>query len=212
MITKYFNFLLPTRTCRARQPLSERTRTVYHGLPANYLRASTDPGRYLAFLGRLTAEKGPEDAIRIAKAVGMQLRIAAKIPRGERRYFTERLHPLIDRERQRIRRRRGLRRAAHRLTASARLDHADPGNRRRARAHHARTRRIRDQPARRVAHRRRARAGDRVVRHLRNGHRGPSALRSRSVDRLGMSGRGVEARGLASPDGQAGHPDPDCSS
>ena len=81
-----------------REPLPDLRwlRTVYHGLPANYLRASTEPGRYLAFLGRLTAEKGPEDAIRIAKAVGMQLRIAAKIPRGERRYFSERLQPLID--------------------------------------------------------------------------------------------------------------------
>ena len=81
-----------------REPLPDLRwlRTVYHGLPANYLRASAEPGRYLAFLGRLTAEKGPEVAIRIAKAVGMQLRIAAKIPRGERRYFTERLKPLID--------------------------------------------------------------------------------------------------------------------
>jgi len=81
-----------------REPLRDLRwlRTVYHGLPANYLRASAEPGRYLAFLGRLTAEKGPHDAIRIAKAVGMQLRIAAKIPRGERRYFTERLQPLID--------------------------------------------------------------------------------------------------------------------
>jgi glycosyltransferase involved in cell wall biosynthesis len=70
--------------------------TIYHGLPEQCLRASTQPGHYLAFLGRLTAEKGPEDAIRIAKAAGMQLRIAAKIPRGEQRYFKERLNPLID--------------------------------------------------------------------------------------------------------------------
>ena len=56
----------------------------------------TDEGLYLAFLGRLTAEKGPETAIRIARATGMQLRIAAKLPRGERRYFKERLEPQID--------------------------------------------------------------------------------------------------------------------
>ena len=67
--------------------------TVYHGLPVHCLRASTRPGSYLAFLGRLTAEKGPHVAIRIAKAVGMQLRIAAKIPRGEQRYFTEQIKP-----------------------------------------------------------------------------------------------------------------------
>jgi glycosyltransferase involved in cell wall biosynthesis len=70
--------------------------TIYHGLPADLLRPSYQPGQYLAFLGRLTAEKGPETAIRIARKVGIPLHIAAKIPRGERRYYKERLEPLID--------------------------------------------------------------------------------------------------------------------
>ncbi len=70
--------------------------TVYHGLPADLFRPSLDEGRYLAFLGRLTAEKGPEVAIRIARAANMPLRIAAKVPRGERAYFKERLEPQID--------------------------------------------------------------------------------------------------------------------
>jgi glycosyltransferase involved in cell wall biosynthesis len=71
-------------------------RTIYHGLPAPLLSPVYRPGNYLAFLGRLTAEKGPEAAIRIAKNAGMPLQIAAKIPRGERRYYKERLEPLID--------------------------------------------------------------------------------------------------------------------
>jgi glycosyltransferase involved in cell wall biosynthesis len=70
--------------------------TVHHGLPADLFRPSYGQGSYLAFLGRLTAEKGPESAIRIARAAGMQLRIAAKLPRGERRYFKDRLEPKID--------------------------------------------------------------------------------------------------------------------
>jgi glycosyltransferase involved in cell wall biosynthesis len=70
--------------------------TVYHGLPAQLFRPAFEPGCYLAFLGRLTAEKGPEAAIRIARAIGMPLRIAAKIPRGEQGYFSNRLKPLID--------------------------------------------------------------------------------------------------------------------
>ncbi|MDP3803366.1 glycosyltransferase family 4 protein [Brevundimonas sp.] len=72
--------------------------TVYHGLPADLFRPSFEPGSYLAFLGRLTAEKGPEAAIRIARAAKMPLRIAAKIPRGERNYFKEKLEPQIDGE------------------------------------------------------------------------------------------------------------------
>ena len=81
-------------------PLSEANwlGTVYHGLPADLFRPSFEPGSYLAFLGRLTAEKGPEAAIRIARAAKMPLRIAAKVPRGERNYFKEKLEPQIDGE------------------------------------------------------------------------------------------------------------------
>ena len=70
--------------------------TVYHGLPVNALRPSFEPGAYLAFLGRLTPAKGPDVAIRIARAAGMPLCIAAKIPRAEGRYFKEKLEPQID--------------------------------------------------------------------------------------------------------------------
>src|SRR5436309_4302345 len=70
--------------------------TVYHGLPANLFRPSFEGGTYLAFLGRLTAEKGPEAAIRIARAAGMPLHIAAKVPRGERGYFKRVLEPQVD--------------------------------------------------------------------------------------------------------------------
>jgi glycosyltransferase involved in cell wall biosynthesis len=76
--------------------------TVYHGLPANMFRAAFEPGPYLAFLGRLTADKGPEAAIRIARAAGMPLHIAAKVPRGDRGYFKERLEPQINRSQVRL--------------------------------------------------------------------------------------------------------------
>lgn len=72
--------------------------TVYHGLPPGSLQPRFGPGAYLAFLGRLAPDKGPETAIRLARSAGMPLRIAAKLPRSERRYFKERLEPLIDGE------------------------------------------------------------------------------------------------------------------
>jgi glycosyltransferase involved in cell wall biosynthesis len=72
--------------------------TVYHGLPPDLFAPTFESGPYLAFLGRLTAEKGPEVAIRIARATGMPLRIAAKVPRSERSYFKEQLEPQIDGE------------------------------------------------------------------------------------------------------------------
>jgi glycosyltransferase involved in cell wall biosynthesis len=70
--------------------------TIYHGLPTDLFRPVFEPGSYLAFLGRLTAEKGPEAAIRIARRAGMPLKIAAKVPRGERSFFHEHLEPQID--------------------------------------------------------------------------------------------------------------------
>jgi glycosyltransferase involved in cell wall biosynthesis len=81
-----------------RLPLAEANwlGTVYHGLPVNSLHASAEPGSYLAFLGRLTAEKGPEIAIRIARASAMPLHMAAKIPRAEKGYFKKAIEPQID--------------------------------------------------------------------------------------------------------------------
>src|ERR1044072_2011028 len=81
-----------------RRPLPDANwiATIPHGLPKDLFRPSYEGGAYLAFLGRLTAEKGPEAAIRIARAVGMPLRIAAKIPRAERGYFKETLEPQVD--------------------------------------------------------------------------------------------------------------------
>ena len=81
-----------------RLPLAEAKwlDTVYHGLPADLLRPGHERGTYLAFLGRLTAEKGPETAIRIARSAGMPLHIAAKVPRAERGYFKKQLEPQID--------------------------------------------------------------------------------------------------------------------
>ncbi|WP_375762547.1 glycosyltransferase family 4 protein [Bradyrhizobium sp. B025] len=81
-----------------RRPLPEANwvATIPHGLPKELLRPSYKAGSYLAFLGRLTAEKGPEAAMRIVRAVRMPLRIAAKIPRAETAYFKKKLEPEID--------------------------------------------------------------------------------------------------------------------
>jgi glycosyltransferase involved in cell wall biosynthesis len=76
--------------------------TVYHGMPSSSLAPSYASGSYLAFLGRLTKEKGPETAIRLAKATGLPLRMAAKIPRSETRYYKERLQPIIDNDQIRL--------------------------------------------------------------------------------------------------------------
>lgn len=75
--------------------------TVHHGMPENTLRPSLKPGKYLAFLGRTSPEKGLEQAIQIAKRADMPLKIAAKVDRADLDYFNHHIkpelkHPLID--------------------------------------------------------------------------------------------------------------------
>jgi glycosyltransferase involved in cell wall biosynthesis len=70
--------------------------TVHHGMPPDLLSFCTQPEGYLAFLGRISAEKGPKVAIRVATSVGMPLRIAAKIPRGGNAYFNQHIKPFAD--------------------------------------------------------------------------------------------------------------------
>src|SRR6185437_9957565 len=50
--------------------------TIY-GIPAGLHRPSFEPGSHLAFLGRISPEKRPDRAIRIARAAGIPLKIAA---------------------------------------------------------------------------------------------------------------------------------------
>src|SRR5215813_11875894 len=69
--------------------------TVYHGLPEHLYTFREAPGTYLAFLGRITPEKGVEQAIAIAQQAGIPLKIAAKVDRVDRDYFREVVRPLL---------------------------------------------------------------------------------------------------------------------
>jgi glycosyltransferase involved in cell wall biosynthesis len=72
--------------------------TVHHGLPPDLLTPLPMPRDYLAFLGRICPEKSPDRAIRIARAAGMKLKIAAKVDRVDRDYFETTIRPMIDGE------------------------------------------------------------------------------------------------------------------
>jgi glycosyltransferase involved in cell wall biosynthesis len=70
--------------------------TVHHGIPDGLHRPSFEPGSYVAFLGRISPEKRPDRAIRIARAAGIPLKIAAKVDRVDEDYFRTEIVPLID--------------------------------------------------------------------------------------------------------------------
>jgi glycosyltransferase involved in cell wall biosynthesis len=71
--------------------------TVYHGLPLQILKPTYQPsGNYVAFLGRISPEKRPDRAIRIAQALGVPIKIAAKIDKVDEAYFRESIAPLFN--------------------------------------------------------------------------------------------------------------------
>jgi len=69
--------------------------TVYHGLPETLLQEGRGEGRYLAFLGRICADKGPLEAIEIARRAGMTLKMAAKVDPADQQYFDEQVKPVL---------------------------------------------------------------------------------------------------------------------
>ena len=68
--------------------------TVYHGLPKDLYPFQEEPGDYLAFLGRISPEKGCDKAIDIARRTGLPLKVAAKIGDGpDREYYESVIRP-----------------------------------------------------------------------------------------------------------------------
>lgn len=68
--------------------------TVHHGMPENLLRLRKG-GEYLAFLGRVSPEKGLLEAIQIAINSGRKLKIAAKVDRADQDFFDVKIKPLL---------------------------------------------------------------------------------------------------------------------
>jgi glycosyltransferase involved in cell wall biosynthesis len=77
-------------------PLASWRATVYHGLPDDLYSFEPRSGKYLAFIGRISPEKGLDRAIESAVRAGMPIRIAAKIDKVDREYFEVAIKPLLD--------------------------------------------------------------------------------------------------------------------
>lgn len=69
---------------------------IHNGLLFDHLKFSDTKGDYLAFLGRIYPEKGPVQAIEIARRTGIPLKIAARIDKGDKDYFDNVVKPLLD--------------------------------------------------------------------------------------------------------------------
>ncbi|BAZ67243.1 MAG: glycosyltransferase family 4 protein [Pelatocladus maniniholoensis HA4357-MV3] len=72
--------------------------TVYNGIDvsSHQFHAQPEESPYLAFLGRISPEKGTHIAIQIAKEAGWRLKMAGKIDVVDQEYFEKEVKPLID--------------------------------------------------------------------------------------------------------------------
>jgi glycosyltransferase involved in cell wall biosynthesis len=78
--------------------------TVHHGIDLTQFTFNPYPRGYLAFLGRVSADKGLDKAIRIARHVGLPLKVAARMPlpypqdpraRADLDYWQDQIQPLL---------------------------------------------------------------------------------------------------------------------
>src|SRR5919198_38185 len=71
--------------------------TVHHGLSLGQVPFGEQPGDYLALVGRVTPEKGIEEAMGLARRAGLPLKVAAKVyDRHEKEHFDAVVTPAID--------------------------------------------------------------------------------------------------------------------
>ncbi|MBI2941766.1 MAG: glycosyltransferase family 4 protein [Chloroflexi bacterium] len=85
-----------SRDQRSRLPGARWLRTIHNGIPVEQFGFRPRPGGYLAFVGRMSPEKGPAEAIEIARRTGYPLLMAAKVNAYERDYFEQVIRPLLD--------------------------------------------------------------------------------------------------------------------
>src|SRR5690606_22686519 len=79
----YQNLVSISENQRLPLPQGNFVKTVYHGLPGNLHHLGEGTSDYLAFLGRISPEKGVERAVKIELGTNRQLKIAAKIDRAD---------------------------------------------------------------------------------------------------------------------------------
>ena len=90
-----------------RQPVSDANwvATIYHGIELDEFTFNPQMGGYLAFLGRISPDKGLDTAIRVARRAGVPLLIAARMPLPHRHdpntqvdwtYWEDEIQPLLE--------------------------------------------------------------------------------------------------------------------
>jgi glycosyltransferase involved in cell wall biosynthesis len=92
------NYISISLSQRRPMPQLNFIANVYNGIEVEKFDFTDMPQNYFAFLGRMSPEKGPLQAIEIAKKAGVKLVMAAKVDVVDKEYFEKNVKPLIDGE------------------------------------------------------------------------------------------------------------------
>ncbi|MGU3663525.1 glycosyltransferase family 4 protein [Methylobacterium sp. A49B] len=76
-------------------PESNRAGIVHHGIDRARYALRATPDDHVAFVGRMTDQKRPDVAIRVARAAGLPIRLGGTIDVGNPDYFDARVRPLL---------------------------------------------------------------------------------------------------------------------
>jgi glycosyltransferase involved in cell wall biosynthesis len=76
-------------------PAANRAGIVHHGIARDRYALNSNPKGHLAFVGRMTDQKRPDTAIRVARAAGLTIRLAGTVDVGNPDYFDRAVRPLL---------------------------------------------------------------------------------------------------------------------
>jgi glycosyltransferase involved in cell wall biosynthesis len=80
---------------RDRIPEANPNWVVHHGIDVGLYPPGSGRGGYAAFLGRLSREKGPQHALRAARAAGVPLRMAGRPHWNDHEFYAREVEPLL---------------------------------------------------------------------------------------------------------------------
>ena len=97
LFVRYHDLPVVSISDAQREPLSWLNwwATVHHGVPEEQYLFRENKGSYLAFLGRVSPEKGLDRALAIATKSRLPLKVAAKVDRADQEYFIGEIKPLL---------------------------------------------------------------------------------------------------------------------
>lgn len=90
------NFISISMAQRRGEPKLNFVGNAYHGLETNQYTPSFEKGEYIAYFGRLLVQKGPDIAIRVAKATGESIKIASDKIHFNTDFVKNKILPFVD--------------------------------------------------------------------------------------------------------------------